>query len=127
MEYTTEYDSVNHICLVTVAGEYIRSRDSKKLKDLAIKLHAENSCRNFLFDMTRSRIASTTMETYAAGNPSEEQAEILRLLKAAVVHNEITEQERFFETVVFNRGYRLRMFKDIEKATQWLKTKGELH
>jgi hypothetical protein len=41
-------------------------------------------------------------------------------LKLAIVYAEITEQERFFEDVAVNRGYRLRVFDDKKKALEWL-------
>ena len=40
----------------------------------------------------------------------------------AIVDNEITEdRHKFFENVSQNRGFNIKIFKDIEKALEWLK------
>jgi hypothetical protein len=40
--------------------------------------------------------------------------------KAAVVYSEVTEDERFLESVGVNRGILIKVFDDIDEAISWL-------
>jgi hypothetical protein len=123
MEYTFEIDNVSNICTVRITGSYHRSTHSPELKQFACDLYKEKGCRHFLFDMTNAHMASRTIDTFSAANPKAEMEEALRHHRTAILLSEITEDDRFFETVAVNRGFQLRIFNEIDKAMEWLKPK----
>ena len=123
MEYTSNYDSDISICTVYVTGTYKRLEDSTILKHFACNFYKKKGCRNFLFDMTKAKIESSTFGTFESGNPPDELSGTLRNLKVAILFSEITEDDKFFETVAVNRGYRMQIFAKIEEAIEWLNKK----
>ena len=71
-------------------------------------------------DLTQATISGGTMPLYKAGNPPHDLGQSLMGLTMAFVYAEVTDNERFFENVTVNRGFRVRVFDDLEQAVQWL-------
>ncbi len=124
MQFTHEFEKDNSLCIVRVSGEYVRTRDSATLKRFAYQCLVETGCFRFLVDQTNVCICSTPMQTFQAAIPDTEFASAFKRLRVAVLRSQITEDDRFFETVAFNRGYELRFFTDRCEALQWLQPEG---
>ena len=120
MKYVSELDSVTGICTVNVTGEYHRPDDSEKLKRFAIDFSARHGCKLFLFNLSNAEIFGEIIPTFNAADPQGEVADKLRSIRTAFVRRELTENDRFFETVAVNRGFQLRAFDSVEKAVKWL-------
>ena len=105
---------------MTISGEY----DFLEFKSYLKIIHAkclEEEVSKILFDARDVlSIDIKTMERYFLGT---EAAEILQYkIKIAVVwENEYTNY--FFETVAINRGANVKIFGNIEPATNWLLAK----
>jgi hypothetical protein len=122
MEYISQFDGANGICTVRVSGVFRRPNDSDELKQFAVRYSREQGCQRFLFDMTNAEVIAGTMPTFNAASPKGELAQALRTIKTAFVRPELTEDDRFFETVAVNRGFPLRAFDSLDNALEWLKT-----
>lgn len=120
MEYTSEFDRVTGICTVRVTGLYRRPEDSDELKRFAVGFSSKTGCRLFLVDLTDTEVVGGTMPTFKAASPQGALGQALRDLKAAFVRRELTPQDRFFEDVAVNRGFRLRAFEKLDEAAKWL-------
>ena len=121
MKYTSEFDSINGICIVRVTGEYHRPEDSDELKRFAVDYFAEHGCHLFLIDMTQAEVIGGTMAAFNAANPQGKLAQSLREIKTAFVRQELTRDDLFYENVAVNRGFQLRAFDTVYKAIEWLK------
>jgi hypothetical protein len=124
MEYTSELDSTGNICTVHVTGKLYSPKDGDELKRAAVRIYSEHACSLFLFDMTHAEIVTGTMQAFDTGSPQGELAERLRRFKVAVLYSDLTEHEQFFENVAVNRGFRVHVFNEIDKAVEWLKQSG---
>ena len=120
MKYSSEIDKTNEICTVHVTGKFTRPHDGDELKRFAVDTFTNHGCRRFLIDLTDAQVRGGTMPTFDAGNPKGEIVNSLRRLKAAFVRHELTEEDRFLETVAVNRGFSVRAFDTCEKAVDWL-------
>ena len=124
MHYTTDFDATRGLCTVRISGKLTRPKDNATLQLLAVDCHRQHGCRLFLFDAREAKVTSGTLEAFEAGAPKGKVADTLRLIRAAVVHRELGPDERFYETVAYNRGFQLRMFDSIAKAMDWLTSSG---
>ena len=71
--------------------------------------------------MTQAEAFGGTMHMFqTAVNPEAEILKELRKFKFSILYTQITDDERFYENVSFNRGLRVRVFDDLEKAVGWL-------
>ena len=120
MELSTELDKEKNILIIHVRGEYRRSVDSSEAQQFFIDSYSEFACRRVLLDLTQAEITGDTMSTFNVGSPPPERAEELRKFCFACVYPEISQNERFFENVAVNRGFRVRVFDEFEKAVDWL-------
>jgi len=120
MKYTTEFDTIKRICNVLITGEVRRPQDSTEFKLFASAFSKEHGCYRFLFDFRNARVIASTLDTFIAADPPIEMKNSLRPLKVAALHQELTENEHFFETVAFNRGFPIRVFDNYELAMKWL-------
>ena len=120
MEHNFEFDKDAGICTVCVTGTFTRPRDAVEIEHVVINLHNELGCSRFLVDMTNAHIVSTTFDTFKAGNPPAEISNTLRGFRVAVLYSELTEDDRFLETVAVNRGFTMYVFDENDKAVKWL-------
>jgi len=121
MKYTSEYDSINNICIVYVDGKIQNPNEADELKQFAHQFFTEHGCRHFLFDMKQTDISFGTIDVFVTGAPQGEMAKALKPFKVSVVVSKITENLRFFENVAVNRGFNVNVFDDVFKAIEWLK------
>lgn len=122
MKLSTELDRERNIFIVRVTGEYRRPYDGFEAQRLVVKSFTEHGCRQVLLDLTQAEIIAGTVSTYRTANPEPEVAQELMKFSFALVYAEVSEDDRFFETVAVNRGFRVKAFDDLEKALEWLET-----
>jgi hypothetical protein len=121
MKYLTEFDETKTISKVHIVDEMLVPRDVFELQHTAIELHASFGCRKYLFDVTNAKINSGTLPAIQAAQPLKEKAKILRSFKAAILYKNLSDHERFVETVALNRGFSIKVFDKFDKAFTWLR------
>lgn len=125
MELSTELDKERKIFIVRVTGQYRRPDDGFEAQHLVIKSFAEHGYRRVLLDLTQAEVIAGTLSTFQTANPEPDVAKELRKFSFAALYSEVSEHERFFETVAVNRGLRVRVFEKLEKAVEWLEKEAE--
>jgi hypothetical protein len=119
MEVTVTYHEDRAICSVRIVGTITNRDDVRCFFGQALPILEEHGGTRVLFDLRNAEIAAGTMETYyTAADPGAWGWK--RHYKAAVVYSNITERERFLETVGVNRGILIHIFDDIDEAFSWL-------
>jgi len=104
------------------SGTYELSVETETLKGLAAALR-EHRCRNILADHRQADVIAKTMKSYERPFLYEQiwgDSETISQIKTAVVFKEITDDYRFYETVLQNRGWNLTIFDDYDEALNWL-------
>jgi len=123
MEYTTEYKEMDDIYLVQVTGRVKRPDDSVALQQFARQIEEESGHHRFLFDMRQAQIVAGTYSTFETGTvPNDASRKQLQEIVALVYAGDL-EDHKFMETVAVNRGYQLKVFDDMDEATEWLISK----
>jgi len=125
MEYTTEFDERKGICTIRVSGPHKRPEDSQFLQRLQREIAEQQGYQRFLVDMTNAEIIADTMGTFITGTVSVDPHRKQIRHKIALLYAGLDRDHRFLETVAVNRGYRLRIFTQIDMALEWLTTKDE--
>jgi hypothetical protein len=119
--HTIEYAEDETLCVVKVTGEHRRPKDSSVLRKIAFETFRQKGIYRFLFDLTKADVVGGVADTYEAGTEPIMEGLHRTKFKVALVYDEPGIDERFLETVMVNRGYRLRVFGDEGKALAWLK------
>jgi len=124
MNYTTEFDKVNKICIISVKGKLRRPDDSLAIQKLVRDYHYEKGYSRFLIDMRQAQIISGTTDTFLIGTVSVDTDLKMKMTphKVALVYSSTNVDEIFLENVAVNRGYNIKVFTKIDKAIQWFKT-----
>jgi hypothetical protein len=104
-----------------VIGTIADRTDAHRLFGPAQPVLEEQRSTRVLFDLREAEIAASTMETFHTAAFPESWG-WKRIYKAAVIYSEVTEDERFLETVGVNRGIRIKVFSDMDEAISWLST-----
>ena len=121
MEYTSEFDTANELCVITVTGRVVRPRDSILLQQFARDFEQARRCYKFLFDMRQAEIIGGTMDTFEAGTVPADRDRLVRpQYSIALLYSGDLFNHKFMEAVAVNRGYNLRVFDDIDNAMEWL-------
>ena len=121
MEHTIEYAEDGTLCVVRVVGEHRRPKDSSALRKIAFETFLQKDIRRFLFDLRDAHVVGGVADTFEAGTEPLMEGLQTVYFKVALVYAEPGVEERFLETVMVNRGYRIRIFSDEDKALAWLK------
>lgn len=122
MNYVSEFDVASGICFVRVTGTFHRLNDSDKIRSFIVQYCAGQNCCLFLIDLTGARLVGGTLDIYKAVNFQDKETEALRsVIRAAFVRTPLTANDRFYETVAYNRGYHLKGHNSVEKAVEWLR------
>jgi len=121
MKYASEFDPEHGICVIRVTGNFHRLDDSDTIRNFIVRCCAERKCCQFLIDLTRATLIGGTLEIYQAVDFRDKVAESLRtIIRAAFVRTPLTADDRFYETMAYNRGYHLKAHDSVEKAVEWL-------
>ena len=110
------------IVQLRTSGTYELSSEVDTLRKLATALK-KHQCRKILADHRLANVIAETFETYGRPTLYEEiwgDESTISQIRTAVVFNEITDDYRFYETVLQNRGWNLNIFDDYEHALTWL-------
>ena len=119
MDISVTYDTKREICIVRSVGSITDRDDVRSLFEPVVPLLEKHSGRKVLFDHRNAVIDASIVETfYTAAEPAAWGWK--RKYLAAVLYNEITENERFLETVGQNRGIQIKIFDDYDEAVSWL-------
>lgn len=120
MEYTIEFDDVKKICTVRVTGRHERPGDSILLQQLARNIGEERDYQRFLFDMTQAEILGTTMDTFKTGTVPADPDHKQTRQRIALLYTRNLADHKFMENVAVNRGYKLAVFDEMDRALEWL-------
>ena len=115
VEYLDEHDIVR-ICW---HGPFSGPRDAPVMMAQARPVIEEHSCTRILYDFRDTEIEDSTLGTYMTGDKAAELGFDWKF-KAAVIFSEDEEKHAFVETVMVNRGYRIRVFRDESEGISWL-------
>jgi len=123
MKYTTEFDEVNKICIISVKGKLRRPDDSLAIQKLVRDYHYEKGYSRFLIDMRQAQIISGTTDTFLIGTVSVDTDQKMKAIphKVALVYSSTNANEIFLENVAVHKGYNVRVFTKIDKAIEWFK------
>ena len=122
MNFTHKFDESRGICTIAVNGIVKRPDDSVTLQRFALDFDKETGCRRFLYDMRKADFVGGTMDVYKTGSFPADTNHKQKRQKIALVFKEVTEEDRFMETVAINRGYQIRIFDQngMNDAVEWL-------
>ncbi len=123
MKYTTEFDEVNKICIISVKGKLRRPDDSLAIQKLVRDYHYEKGYSRFLIDMRQAQIIVGTTDTFSIGTIPVDTDQKMKAIphKVALVYSRTNVNEIFLENVAVKRGYNLKVFTKIDKAIEWFK------
>ena len=118
MSHKLYYDSEINCVILRVEGVVTLERISKLAPEVA-RLCKEYDCQRLLNDMSETTIDISVVGLF--NSPSiMEKSKVSRTIKRALVVPLSFKEKNFLETVTRNRGHKLAVFVDIEKAKQWL-------
>ena len=127
MRYSVHYDSKYDCVFARIEGEI----EMKELDDFAkevVKQTSEHDCRRLINDLRKAQVKLSTLELYELPHFIE-GAGLDRLCKRAVVVSQDFDDYRFFENISRRRGHlveifadsdKFSIFRDMEKAKEWL-------
>ena len=123
MEYTSEFDETKGVCMVRVTGRHERPRDSLTLQQFARDFGKVRGCQLFLFDMTQAEITGGSAAMVGAAGVSLDSDHTQHQQKGAVVYASNMDDNMLMASAAGRWGYQVHVFKEVEKATKWLRPK----
>jgi hypothetical protein len=123
MEYITEFDEENQICIISVKGKLHRPDDSLKLQKFVFDYYNEKGYSRFLIDMRKAQIIGEKTDTFSIGTVPFDTDQKMKTIphKVALVYSSTNIDEILLENVAVHRGYNLKVFTKIDKAIDWFK------
>jgi hypothetical protein len=115
VEYLDDHDMVR----ITWHGPFSGPRDAPGMMGRARPVLEKHSCTRILFDLRDTQIVDSTVDTYDTGDRATELG-FDRTFKAAILFLQDERKHAFVETVMVNRGYKIRAFRDESEAIGWL-------
>ena len=121
MEYNYKLISEFKIIKVTVKGDI--SAEETALMGKTIRVKAKEIDYKIFFDLVQTRNRISIFEAYSWFADHYDKIDVkLRYIPTAYLSNEKDRDFfRFFETTCLNKGIRVRMFMEMDKAMEWLK------
>lgn len=121
MKYSIKQRSSDDICVIRVEGEHRRPDDSMQLQDVARSYRQKHGCSRFLFDMRAADIKGGITAAYQTAT-----APMGRIMQpydyaVALAYTGEMREHRFMELVAMNRGYRLKVFDNLDEGLHWLR------
>lgn len=117
----TKFLPENNILLVKISGKYKMSKSNKTQVGIVgiIDELLDRECSKLLVDY---RDADYSIEPSAVMNRSElfHSHGLPSLIKAAVLYQDNNADAYFVETVMQNRGWRMKIFFSMNEAMNWL-------
>lgn len=121
MKFELDYIEEDKIVFVKASGE-LNVESEEELRNDVIEFTRKHNCLKVLIDYKElSKIDMEIFEIYEIPKKYVEQ-ELSRDLKIAILFK-VDEKEKFsfYETTAFNRGYKVKLFLELEDAKNWLK------
>ena len=118
MDYEFKYDDDTQCIEVKMFGQLHLIDLPQYASDLAALLK-KYDCKRVLQDLTEVDLKLAAFEFLDVPKLAR-GANVMRDAKRAIVCAKDTENWKFYETVAVNRGEYVRVFKDFDKAKEWL-------
>jgi hypothetical protein len=116
--WTIQYLAEKHVLLIKTWGIHSPKESDGLVKEVnAMKLDPDQT--KILIDHRDAIIKFKTMEIFNLPQ-SYRQSELSQRFRVALVFKQISSDEQFYETVCVNRGYKISVFTDYDKAMNWL-------
>lgn len=120
MKYRPAYDRERDLILGLVEGDVDPDLVRAMSAELAESVKS-SGCRKVLNDLRSAHITDSAFNIYSLPRIVKEQGVPIKCKRALVVSEE-TWHSRFLETVSVNIGRQIRIFKDMDRAVEWLQT-----
>lgn len=123
MEYTTEFDKVNEICIIRVKGKLRRPDDSIAIQKFVRNYYKKKGYCRFLIDMRQVQIIGEEKDTFSIGTIPVDTDKKMKTTphQVALVYSSTSVDEIFLENVAVDKGYNIKVFTKIDKAFEWFK------
>jgi hypothetical protein len=124
MPYTTKHDPLLDIIEVTCTG-LITEADIRLATSQAISTQKQMGTTSFLIDIVGWNLSASFTDIYEVVSTQYLKEEAHRQSRIAVVmppSMNVQEAVHFYETVCFNRGWRVRVCSDRQSAIDWLRS-----
>ena len=123
MLHKVTYDENAKIITIKYWGNITLPELQRGSKDAAQKI-IEHKCNHILVDSREIDFQLSTLEIYdlpeTFSSILSEFGLELRKIKRALLVDKLEDDYRFVETVAVNRGYRVKLFEDVNEARKWL-------
>jgi hypothetical protein len=123
MSWSTNFDKENGILEITFIGESLLD-DIIKAVIYSMEFGKQNNVNLFLTDCREfvSNDSNSIFNAYNLGKFYEEIVVYRSFREAIIIPPDICMEDSmtFFETVVQNRGFSIRLFSDINRGREWL-------
>ena len=120
MECSVSYDQEND-CLIAHCQGIMDKEGQKKHAQEILKMATKHDCRCLLNDLRNATFEFSTIEIYELPRILEIEGIDHSWRRAVLVKEEQIKEVHFFETVAVNRGYRVKIFAELNEAMEWLK------
>lgn len=124
MHITVVYDEERNIVVTTVSAPITNANIRRTIEE-TVQVAQRHGCRNLLFDIRRCTLQQSLMEAFKGVEDIRHTLGLDVEYKSAVVFDPGTypvERAMFIENVIANRPNPLvRMFIDLQQASEWLK------
>lgn len=114
------YDSNNNFIILSSPSKVSIDFMQQALKKM-LEISKIENCNKILIDATKALKMPATFELFTFGVFMS--TKILKLVKmsfACTISDEISNDVRFFETVLANRATAINIFKNVNDAKEWL-------
>jgi hypothetical protein len=113
------YDSKTKIIVLSALKEPSPETMRKSINQI-MELSAIHNCESILIDATRTESFPLTFDMYSFGEELVHTLGIQKLRFAFALSDDIFDTFKLFDDVFANRGLYFHIFKDLDKARDWL-------
>ena len=121
MTYTINYNATKKIVTLSIIGLFKISQSLHILGEMAQK-GRDNNCNLFILNGDNVLIQDNFIEVYTLFEKLEQYLR-KRPYRLAIVFKKQKNVFNFIDSVAVNHGFRLKSFKNNDKACRWLKFK----
>jgi hypothetical protein len=118
MPFSIYYDKKFN-CIVVLFKGVLRPEEGKSYPKEAVRLGLKHGCKRILVDVREGQLDFSTTDIYKLSEMLDNGG-LDRSWKRAVIASKQFEDFQFYETVMINRGYQLKIFSDPDEAMKWL-------
>ena len=116
------YDLKNKIIVLSALEELSLETMNKSINHI-MELSAIHNCESVLIDVTNTKSFPATFDMYSFGEELVHTLGIQKLRFAFALSDDIFDTFKLFDDVFTNRGLYFHIFKDLDKARDWLLNK----